>query len=212
MYHKIWMKFWIMMCFNEGSLVLRCALVIRTLDFSQFFTLLHRICLRAKVRNLVFIICSLPVGIFCLTEQSKVEWISATFSCIKNKLFCPQFSPENSEIRILGLWNFKIFWGSTPPRPPPPRPPPPRKRGLTPPCRYSRLLYSNLLPTSFLIETPEVVRAFAFYQCRLGCNHDVDDACGLKLLLVLSLAWRGFSLGTPVFLSWKTNISKFNFD
>ena len=61
------------MCFNEGSLVLRCALVIRTLDFSQFFTLLHRICLRAKVRNLVFIICSLFVGIFCLTEQSKVE-------------------------------------------------------------------------------------------------------------------------------------------
>ena len=56
-----------------------------------------------------------------------------------------------------------------------------------------------LLP--FLIKTLEVVRAFASYQCRLGCNRDVDDACGLKLLLVLSLAWRGFSLGTLVFLS-----------
>ena len=63
----------IVMCFNEGPLVLRYALVIRTLDVSQFFTLLRRICLRAKARNLVFIIFSLLVGIFCLTEQSKVE-------------------------------------------------------------------------------------------------------------------------------------------
>ena len=61
------------MCFNEGPLALRYALVIRTLDFSQFFTLLRRICLPAKVRNLVFIICSLLVGIYCLTEKSKVE-------------------------------------------------------------------------------------------------------------------------------------------
>ena len=61
-----------MMCFNEDPLVLRYALVLRTLDFSLFFTLLRRICLRAKVRNLVFIICSLLVGIYRLTEKSKV--------------------------------------------------------------------------------------------------------------------------------------------
>ena len=37
-----------------------------------------------------------------------------------------------------------------------PRPPlPPRKRGLTAPCWYSWLLYSNLLATSIFIETPE---------------------------------------------------------
>ena len=38
--------------------------------------------------------------------------------------------------------------------------------------------------------------------------------CGLSLLLVLVLAPRGFSPGTPVFpaLSSKTNISKFQFD
>ena len=38
--------------------------------------------------------------------------------------------------------------------------------------------------------------------------------CGLSLLLVLSLALRGFSLGTPVLhaLSSKTNICKFQFD
>ena len=39
---------------------------------------------------------------------------------MKNTLFCPQFSPQNAENRILGLSIFKIFWGSTsahPPRP-----------------------------------------------------------------------------------------------
>ena len=78
--------------------------------------------------------------------------MKATFSWIKNKLFFPQVSPQNSEIRILGLWNFKIFWGSMPPDPLPPR-----KRGLTAPCWYSRLLDSNLLATSIFIETPGYV-------------------------------------------------------
>ena len=36
--------------------------------------------------------------------------------------------------------------------------------------------------------------------------------CGLSLLLVFVLAPRGFSPGTPVFPSSKTNISKFQFD
>ena len=43
--------------------------------FSSFFIGLRRICLRAKVRNLVFIICSLLVGIDCVTDKLK-----ATFS------------------------------------------------------------------------------------------------------------------------------------
>ena len=44
-----------------------------------------------------------------------------------------------------------------------------------------------------------VVRALASHQCGPGSNPGVDAICGLSLLLVLSLALRGFSLGTPVF-------------
>ena len=47
----------------------------------------------------------------------------------------------------------------------------------------------------------EMVRALASHQCGLGLNPGVNDICGLSLLLVLSLAPRGFSLGTPVFPS-----------
>ena len=43
--------------------------------FQKFLTGLRRICLRVKVRNLVFIICSLLVGIDCVTGNLK-----ATFS------------------------------------------------------------------------------------------------------------------------------------
>ena len=46
-----------------------------------------------------------------------------------------------------------------------------------------------------------VVRALASPQCGTGSNPSVDAICGLSLLLVLSLAPRGFSLGTLVFLS-----------
>ena len=43
---------------------------------------------------------------------------------------------------------------------------------------------------------------FAFgEQCGPGSNPGVDAICGLSLLLVLSLAPRGFSPGTPVFPS-----------
>ena len=45
-----------------------------------------------------------------------------------------------------------------------------------------------------------------------GSNLGVNAICGLSLLLVLSLAPRGFSPGNLVFLSPKTNISKFQFD
>ena len=47
-----------------------------------------------------------------------------------------------------------------------------------------------------------VVRAFASHQCSPCSNPGVEAVCGLSLLLVLSLATRGFSVGhTPVFLS-----------
>ena len=45
------------------------------------------------------------------------------------------------------------------------------------------------------------MRALASHQCGPGSNPGVDTICGLSLLLVLSLAPRGFSQGTPVFLS-----------
>ena len=45
-----------------------------------------------------------------------------------------------------------------------------------------------------------VVRALATHQCCPGSNLGVDAICGLSLL-VLSLAPRGFSPGTPVFPS-----------
>ena len=46
-----------------------------------------------------------------------------------------------------------------------------------------------------------VVRALASHQCGPGSNPGVEAICGLSLLLVLSFAPRGFSPGTPVFLS-----------
>ena len=46
-----------------------------------------------------------------------------------------------------------------------------------------------------------VVRALASHQCGLGSNPDLDAICRLSLLLVLSLASRGFSPGTLVFPS-----------
>ena len=44
-----------------------------------------------------------------------------------------------------------------------------------------------------------VVRALASHQCGSGSNPGVEAICGLSLLLVLYLAPRGFSPGTPVF-------------
>ena len=46
-----------------------------------------------------------------------------------------------------------------------------------------------------------VVRTLASHQCGPGSTPGVDAICGLSLLLVLSLAPRGFSPGTPVFPS-----------
>ena len=46
-----------------------------------------------------------------------------------------------------------------------------------------------------------VLRTLASHQCRASSNPDVNAIRGLSLLLVLSFAPRGFSLGTPVFPS-----------
>ena len=46
-----------------------------------------------------------------------------------------------------------------------------------------------------------VVRALTSHQCGPGSSPSVDAICGFSLLLVLPLAPRGFSLGTPVFPS-----------
>lgn len=62
-----------------------------------------------------------------------------------------QVGAQNSGNCISELPDFKIFWGGGIP------PDPPRRRGLTSPCLYSWLLYSNQLPTctSNFIEIPE---------------------------------------------------------
>ena len=46
-----------------------------------------------------------------------------------------------------------------------------------------------------------MVRALASHQCGPGSNPGFDTICGLILLLFFSFAPRGFSPGTPVFLS-----------
>ena len=46
-----------------------------------------------------------------------------------------------------------------------------------------------------------VVRALASRQCGSGSIPGLGVICGLSLLLVLVFSSRGFSLGTPVFLS-----------
>ena len=68
---------------------------------------------------------------------------------MKNTLFCPQFSPQNAENRILGLSLFKFSGEARHLAPLPPQ-------GLTCPFWYSRLLYSILLAISIFIETPDI--------------------------------------------------------
>ena len=46
-----------------------------------------------------------------------------------------------------------------------------------------------------------MVQTLASHQCGPGSNPGINTICGLSLLLVLSLAPRGFSPGTPVFPS-----------
>ena len=46
-----------------------------------------------------------------------------------------------------------------------------------------------------------MVRALSYHQCGAGSTPGPGVICGLSLLLVLVLAPRGFSPGTPVFPS-----------
>ena len=69
-------------------------------------------------------------------------------------------------------------------------------------------IFSNHLSLrSFLLRMLEgsrdgaVVRALASHQCGPGSIPGLGVICGLSLLLVLVLAPRGFSPGTPVFPS-----------
>ena len=115
--------------------------------FTSFFIGLRIICLHAKVRNLVFIICSLLVGIDCVTDKLK-----ATFSWRKNLKIG---TPQNAENRMLRHWNFNIFWGRAHPETTPPPPAP--ERGTDGPLLIqSLLLYSNLQASSIIIETPGI--------------------------------------------------------
>ena len=147
-----------MMCFHKGPLVLNYA-VIWTLYFSHFFTGLYRICLCAKVHNLVII-----VGIDCATDKSK-RWMKAACSWMRDTLFCHQFSPQNAKNHILRLWSVKIFWGGMPPNPLAHH----RKKGRTVPCWYSWLIYSNLPVTSIFIKTPDGKRGFFFKRTHYCC-------------------------------------------
>ena len=69
-----------------------------------------------------------------------------------------------------------------------------------PPERFG---YCSMSFQSFLVHHLVFVwvRALASHQCGPGSNPGIDAICGLSLLLVLSLAPRGFSPGTPVFSS-----------
>ena len=107
--------------------------VFQSIFFPRFFVGLRRICLCANVPNFWY----RHLLIACKNWLCGYEtWMKAIFSRMKNTLFFFQFSPQNTGNHILGLWNSKIFWLSTPPDPA-------RKRGLTAPCWYSWLLYST---------------------------------------------------------------------
>ena len=75
-------------------------------------------------------------------------------------------------------------------------------------CRTGIQTASRLLQESVRVQSHTqgskggaVVRTLASHQCSPGSNPGVDAICGLSLLLVLPLAPRGFSPGTPVFPS-----------
>ena len=174
-----------MMCF-QGPLISyalvtpEVLLVTQMLNFSQFFTHfsvgLPRICLCANVRNFeywhLFIACK---NWLCGNET----WMRAIFSWMKNTLFCSQFSPWNTGNGILGLWNSKMLWGSTPPLPgPPPLPPHPRKRGLMASCWYSRLLYSNCwllqLLSKALYSSRWVLKEYVVLWCVIPLAHRLN--------------------------------------
>ena len=74
------------------------------------------------------------------------------------------------------------------------------------------MLYRKPLATSLPgSRDGAVVRALASHQCGPGSTPGPGVICGLSMLLVLLLALRGFSPGTPVFPSpQKLTLPNFN--
>ena len=127
----------IMMCLHKGPLVLHNAfmwMLYFSHFFTSFFTGLLRICLHAKVRDSVFIICLLLVGIDCVTDKLNE----------KHALLSSNLAPR-MHFRAL---KFQNFLGHNAPR----APPPPQRKGTNGSVGYP--LYSNLLATSIFIEIP----------------------------------------------------------
>ena len=88
--------------------------MLSVIFLTSFFIGLRRICLRAKVHNLVFFICSLFTGIDCVTDKLK-----AIFSWMKNALYCPNnYSPECLKLYSRAL-NFQNFPRHSPRHSPP---------------------------------------------------------------------------------------------
>ena len=79
--------------------------------------------------------------------------------------------------------------------------PPPLPLRHLPSCRDFVVTKSAICLVSVRSKDGAVVRALTSHQSDPGSNPGVDAICGLSLLLVLSFAPRGFSLGTPLFLS-----------
>ena len=72
--------------------------------------------------------------------------------------------------------------------------------------RYKKPRYNEFFDLTNIIGSRDgaVVRALATHQCVPGSIPGPGVICGLGLLLVLFLAPRGFSLGTPIFPSKPT--------
>ena len=68
-------------------------------------------------------------------------------------------------------------------------------------CKTKQCLRLVKVTTALQSRDCAVVRALASHQCVVGSISGPGGICGLSLLLVLFLAPRGFSLGTPVFPS-----------
>ena len=130
------------LCFSHVNAIFQSFL-------QKFLTGLRRTCLRAKVRNLVFIICSLLVGIDCVTGKLK-----ATFFWMKTRSFVLKFSPQKAENLIFRALKFKNFLGRSVLRPFPP----PLEKGTNGPLLIQSVTLFKPLATSIFIETPVCCR------------------------------------------------------
>ena len=100
--------------------------------------------------NLVFIICSLLVGIDCVTGKLK-----ATFFLMKTRSFVLKFSPQKAENRIFRALKFQNFLGRNALRP---FPPPFLEKGTNGPLLIQSVTLFKPLATLIFIETPVCCR------------------------------------------------------